>query len=161
MNTQYRYSLKVTDKEDIKNLLISTGFFHGYEIDVAVEIVEITLEKGEEAAGYQFIIAENNDEMLGFTCFGKTPCTEASFDLYWIAVHKSVMNKGIGGILLGKCEDRVKNLKGNNIWIETSSRDIYLPTRKFYEKKGYSIEAELKDFYAPSDNKFIFKKVIL
>ncbi|MFO7658969.1 MAG: GNAT family N-acetyltransferase [Bacteroidales bacterium] len=160
MDIQYRYSLKATDKEKIKDLLFSTGFFHKYEIDVAVEIAETTLEKGEEVAGYHFIIAEKNDKMLGFACFGKTPCTESSFDLYWIAVHKSDMNKGIGGILLEKSEQSVKNMNGTHFWIETSSRSIYLPTRRFYEKKGYIVEAELKDFYARDDNKLIFRKVI-
>ncbi|MBN2611840.1 MAG: GNAT family N-acetyltransferase [Bacteroidales bacterium] len=160
MDIKYRYNLKEKDKKDIKDLLISTGFFHDYEIDVAIEIIETTLEKGEETAGYQFIIAENDGTMLGFSCFGKTPCTEASFDLYWIAVHKTVMNRGIGGVLLEKCEEFIKKMHGINIWIETSSRDIYLPTRNFYEKKGYTLEAELSDFYAKGDNKVIFRKII-
>ena len=43
-------------------------------------------------------------------------------------------------------------MNGKIIWIETSSRAIYLPTRKFYEKKGYAVQAELTDFYAPGDN---------
>ncbi len=157
---QYRTKLKDSDKSEIKLLLISTGFFHDYEIDVAIELVEITLEKGEEATGYYFIIAEEEGKILGYVCFGSTPCTEASWDLYWIAVHKSQMNKGIGGLLVQRCEESVKAMKGKNIWIETSSRDIYKPTRKFYEKKGYSIETELTDFYAPGDNKVIFRKVL-
>ena len=156
----YRTNLRNSDKDEIRELLVSTGFFHDYEIDVAIELIDTTLEKGETAAGYHFIIAEENEKLIGYVCFGSTPCTEASWDLYWIAVHKSQMNKGIGGLLLQLCENSVKAMNGKNIWIETSSRAIYLPTRKFYEKKGYAVQAELTDFYAPGDNKVIFLKVI-
>ena len=42
--------------------------------------------------------------------------------------------------------------------VETSSREIYDPTRGFYRKMGYPEAARLKDFYAPGDDKVVYIK---
>jgi hypothetical protein len=44
--------------------------------------------------------------------------------------------------------------------VETSSRPLYEPTRRFYLACGYRLEAQLEDFYAPGDGKVIFLKVL-
>lgn len=161
MDFNYRYNLVDTDKQTLRELLVSTGFFYDYEIQVAIELVETTLEKGEASSGYQFIIAEDNDKILGFSCFGATPCTKDSYDIYWIAVNKDMINKGIGGQILFHTEEKIYKNGGRHIWVETSSRAIYVPTREFYRKKGYEIKARLPDFYGPGDNKVIFLKKCL
>jgi len=161
MDFQYRYKLKKSDKKKIKELLLSTGFFYDFEIQVAIEIVEQTISKGEAVSGYQFVIAEDENKMLGFSCFGSAPCTVESYDLYWFAVHKDSMNRGLGSKILSHTEEIISSKGGMNIWIETSSRLTYTPTRAFYKKKGYMVQAELPDFYAPGDNKVIFLKKML
>jgi ribosomal protein S18 acetylase RimI-like enzyme len=156
----FRNTLKADDAEKIKDLLFSTDFFYDYEIDVALELVTMTIEKGDKASGYYFLIAEEDGVMRGFCNFGPTPCTEGSFDLYWIAVHKHVMNKGLGGLLLEKTESAIKNLGGTNIWVETASRPQYNPTRRFYEKNGYVQKAQLPDFYSEGDDKVVYLKKV-
>ena len=160
MDFQYRHQLKKSDKKKIKDLLWSTGFFYDYEIKVAIDIVELVLRKGENSSGYHFIIAEYENKMLGFSCFGAAPCTLASYDIYWFAVQKDSMNRGLGGKILSHTEAIISGKGGANIWVETSSRTTYSPTRAFYRKKGYVIQAELPDFYGPGDNKVIFLKKV-
>ena len=160
MDFQYRYQLKKSDRNKIRDLLLSTGFFYDYEIKVAVDIVELVYRNGEDTSGYHFVIAEKDDKMLGFSCFGAAPCTLASYDLYWFAVHKDSMNRGLGGKILSHTEAIITGKGGANIWIETSSRTTYSPTRTFYKNKGYAVQAELPDFYAPGDNKVIFLKKV-
>jgi ribosomal protein S18 acetylase RimI-like enzyme len=158
MDFHYRYKLKRSDRKKIREILRSTCFFYDFEIQVAIDIVEQTLRKGEESSGYHFVVAENGNEMLGFSCYGAVPCTVGSYDLYWIAVHKGSMNRGLGGKILAHTESIITGKGGRNIWIETSSRSTYTSTRAFYKKKGYEVQAELQDFYAPGDNKIIFLK---
>ncbi len=158
MDFHYRYKLKKSDRKKIGDLLLSTGFFYDHEIRVAVDIVKSAYQTGEEKSGYHFVIAEHENKILGFSCFGIAPCTIASYDLYWLAVCKGSMNKGLGGKILDKTESIIAGKGGVNIWIETSSRNKYSRTRKFYKKKGYQVQAELRDFYAPGDNKVIFLK---
>ena len=45
---------------------------------------------------------------------------------------------------------------GRRVYVETSGRAQYEPTRRFYEACGYAREAVLTDFYAPGDDKVIY-----
>ncbi|MFH2144040.1 MAG: GNAT family N-acetyltransferase [Bacteroidota bacterium] len=149
-------------KEDIiniRNIVASTGFFRNDEIDVAVDIVVETNEKGE-SAGYKFVFAEINNETVAYVCFGLIPCTLVSYDLYWIACHEKFRGKGLGKILLEKCEEIVKSLRGKAIYIETSSKEIYEPTRNFYIKNNYDLMHTYPDFYDIGDNKLVYVKSI-
>ncbi|WP_299524564.1 GNAT family N-acetyltransferase [uncultured Lutibacter sp.] len=152
----FRNQLIESDIKAVKEILNSTGFFYDFEVDVAVELAEENLEKGEEKSGYFFTIAEVEGKAIAFSCYGKTPCTAASFDLYWIAVHQNHKGKGIGKKLLKMLEIHVAKLNGKNIWIETAGRPLYSPTRKFYEKYGCDLVAELPEFYGENDSKVIY-----
>ena len=46
------------------------------------------------------------------------------------------------------------------IYVETSTRPQYEPTRGFYRSRGYRLTAELPDYYAPGDGKATFVKVL-
>ncbi|MEL7588332.1 MAG: GNAT family N-acetyltransferase [Prolixibacteraceae bacterium] len=155
----YRNTLKETDRDAFKNLLESTGVFYDFEIDVALEITDTFLSHGE-ASGYFFYVAEQDEEVIAYINFGPTPCTRASWDIYWMAVTKDLQGHGLGKILIKMAEDRITAMKGENIWIETSSRAEYLPTRQFYVKTAYTPVSELHDFYDRGDNKVIFVKYL-
>jgi len=156
----FRNILKESDIKAIEDILISSGFFYDFEVPVALETVRDNFEKGEEASGYIFIIAEEDGIPVAFACYGKSPCTVESFDLYWIAVHENQKAKGIGKQLMGLIEADIVKRKGKNIWIDTSSRALYEPTRQFYLKQGCEIVAELPDFYAMGDSKVVFLKKV-
>lgn len=142
----------------IRDILVSAGFFHDFEIDVAIEIGEEVLEKGD-AAGYHFLFAEDVDfKPYGFTSYGDIPCTANRYDLYWIGVHQKMRGKGIGTILLQESEKAVSALNGRIMYIETSAKELYVPTREFYLKNGYRIETILEDFYDDGEGKVIYSK---
>jgi ribosomal protein S18 acetylase RimI-like enzyme len=157
----YRKILYPDDTDKIRKLLESTGFFYPYEIVVATELSDMNLELGAERSGYHFIVAHEAGKMLGYCCYGQNPCTESSYDLYWIAVHKNQMNKGIGRKLMAITEEEVIKLGGTIVWVETSGRAIYEPTRAFYKTIGYEQVAVMPDFYAPGDDKFVFRKKLM
>jgi GNAT superfamily N-acetyltransferase len=156
----FRTRLSSDDVRIIGALLELTGFFHSYEIDVARELAALNCEQGAEASGYHFIIAEESGTMLGYCCYGLNPCTESSYDLYWIAVHKNHMKQGIGRKLMAMAEDAVAGLEGTILWLETSGRALYEPTRAFYTALKYDKVAVMPDFYAPGDDKVVFMKRI-
>lgn len=159
MDINYRHSVNQKDKPVIKAILESTGVFYPYEIDIAIEIIDTYINQGE-SSGYTFILAEIDNEVVGYINYGTVPCTVNSWDIYWIAVNKQVMNLGLGTILMKKAEDDIESLGGRHIWVETSSRDDYHSTRQFYLKKQYAVAAELQDFYSEGDNKVIFHKKV-
>ena len=155
----FRDEVRPEDREAVRAILDSSGFFYPEEIGVAVELVEERLQRGE-ASGYHFDFAEAAGEVLGYTCFGPIACTRESFDLYWIGVHQRHRGAGLGRRLLARAEEQIRRLGGRRVYVETSSRAQYEPTRRFYLACGYSLEAQLADFYAPGDGKVIFLKVL-
>jgi len=155
----FRRTVQQEDRVSVVQMCRETGFFHEGEIAVAEELVLERLTKGA-ASGYEFIFAELDGVVVGYACFGLIPCTQSSWDLYWIVVPPRRQRSGIGGQLLKETEEAVRRLGGTRIYIETSGREQYAPTRKFYEKNGYSVAAVLEDFYAPGDPKIIYAKVL-
>jgi len=159
MSVTLRRDARAGDPEVVRDITESTGFFYAEEVATAVELVDERLAKGP-ASGYSFVFAEEAGRTLGYACFGPIACTKASFDLYWIAVHADARGKGLGTILLDESERLIRASGGGRVYIETSSRPQYEPTRAFYLARGYREEARLADFYGPGDAKVIYVKVV-
>lgn len=155
----FRTEVNPADVDNVRSIVESSGFFSEEETEIAVELVQERLTKGDQS-GYYFVFLENAGETIGYSCFGRIPFTKASYDLYWIAVHDSCRGKGIGRKLLAETEAEIARLGGERIYLDTSSRAQYDPTRGFYSRCGYRQEAVLKDFYASGDSKVIFAKEI-
>ena len=154
-----RYDVVEDDRMRVRRLVESTGFFSPAEVDVAVELVQERLRLGEES-GYYFAFAQRDGETTGYACYGPIAGTVASFDLFWMAVHPSAQGAGLGRLLLAESERLIGRAGGRRVYIETSHRAQYAPTRAFYVRGGYFLEAILKDFYAPGDDKAIFVKAL-
>jgi D-alanine-D-alanine ligase len=155
----FREDVLPADCRSIARIVRSSGFFSEEEVTVAVELACERLEKGV-GSGYRFLFAELFGGVVGYTCFGPVPCTQNSYDLYWIAVHNDFRHLSVGRQLLGKSEEIIAKHGGRRIYVETSSRAIYRPTRQFYRTCGYVENAVLEDYYAPGDGKVIYIKVV-
>jgi ribosomal protein S18 acetylase RimI-like enzyme len=123
-------------------------------------LVEARLTDGE-ASGYEFIFANSPEALAGYACYGAIPCTAAGFDLYWIAVDPDFQRQGLGRVLIEAVESQIAAKGGERIYIDTSGRDQYQPTRAFYERSGFYCEARLKDFYSPGDDRVIYVKSLM
>lgn len=155
---EYRYDVLPADRCAVRQIVGSVGFFTAAEVAVAVELVDERLAKGA-VSGYHFVFAETEGQLQGYTCYGPIPATVASYDLYWIAVAPPSQGRGMGRALLAETERLVRQSGGRRIYAETSGRELYVPTRAFYERNGYQRAAVLADFYAPEDDKVIYVKV--
>ncbi|HER08207.1 MAG TPA: GNAT family N-acetyltransferase [Bacteroides sp.] len=154
-----RSEVRTGDPAIVEEIVRSTGFFREDEVTVAVELVRERLDKGAES-GYEFIFAQAGSQTVGYSCFGLIPCTLHSFDLYWIATHRDHMNRGIGRRLLEETESVIRILGGTGIYVETSSKPLYTPTRAFYEKNSYRVKARFEDFYDRGDDKIVYVKYL-
>ncbi|MGA2477274.1 MAG: GNAT family N-acetyltransferase [Spirochaetia bacterium] len=162
MNTvkiDFRTSVTEKDLEAVRRIADSTGFFYAEEIDTAVELVEDRLAKGPRC-GYHFLFAEQDGQTVGYASYGPIACTKESYDLYWLVVSGEFRGKGLGTQLLEQSEEAIAALGGTRVYIETSARPLYVPTRAFYLARGYTQIAELEDFYAPGDAKAMYLKVL-
>lgn len=155
----YRTDARPSDRDEVRRLVESSGFFSVEETGIAVELVEERLSHGDQS-GYHFLFAERSGIVVGYACFGPIPATMSSYDIYWLAVHTDFYRLGIGKALIAHTEKLIENLGGQRIYIETSSRDQYRTTRMFHRACGYRQEAILKDFYGHGDDKIIFVKAV-
>jgi len=154
-----RSELYPGDADTVTKIVRSTGFFREDEILVAEELALERLNKGAES-GYEFLFAEISGKPVAYSCYGLIPCTINSYDLYWIVTHKDFMNQGIGKFLLRETEKAISMSGGKRIYVETSSQDLYVSTRAFYEKNLYILKGRFEDFYAPGDDKLVYVKTL-
>ena len=156
MNTRER--VRAGDPAAVEQMTRATGMFREDEIAIAVELVEDGLAKGE-ASGYRFAFVDGPDGALrGYACWGETPCTLGTWDLYWIAVQPNGQGKGLGRELMAFAERRIAEAGGRRVFVETSGRPDYAPTRGFYDRCGYEVVARIEDFYTDGDPKVVYGK---
>lgn len=156
----FRTEARPSDAAAVREIVASTGFFSEEEIDLAVGLADERIRDGAERSGYHFVFAERAGRVVGYLCFGPIPATRGSFDLYWIAVRDDCRGRGFGQALLRAGEREMARLGARKVYIETSSRPQYQPTRAFYEAHGYRRECILADYYGPDDGKVIYSGTI-
>lgn len=149
--------MSAADKPALMRILKNTPEFKPYEVVVAEELIDYYLADGVKS-GYNILIAEDKGEVGGYVCYGETPCTVGTWDIYWIAVDQKQRGLGIGKMLSEKAETAIRQARGRLAIIETSSTPLYENTRSFYLKRGYEQIARLPDFYMPGDDKLILQK---
>jgi ribosomal protein S18 acetylase RimI-like enzyme len=154
--------LDASHRGALGDLLRATGAFRVDEIDVALELFDETYGPNADPAepgDYEFVAAFAGDGSLaGYGCFGATPGTEGTYDLYWIAVHPARQGTGVGSALLAEVERRIAERAARMLVVETSGQDGYEAARRFYGAHGYEMTARLRDFYAPADDRVVFTR---
>jgi ribosomal protein S18 acetylase RimI-like enzyme len=151
-------ALGAGDRSRVRDIVVATGSFRDDEVDVALEVFDATYASATPD-DYEFVgVDDDGGSLVGYACFGPTPCTDRTYDLYWIAVHPSAQGAGAGSRLLADVEQRLVARSARLLVIETSSRQDYAATRRFYEGRGYTESATIRDFYAPGDHRVIYSK---
>lgn len=124
---------------------------------VAEEVIDSYLHD-PRGSGYHTLVAESDSTIAGYICYGPTPLTEGTWDIYWMAVVPEKQGQGIGSALMTFAEDQIKKARGRLAIIETSSKPEYEKTRRFHLSHGYEVVCRIPDFYAPGDDKLILQK---
>ncbi len=132
-----------------------TGLFREAEVAIAGAMLEEALDGDDD---YRFLGAFDADDLVGYACWGPTPGTSGTYDLYWIAVDRSRQGQGVGTQLVSAVEQRLQADGARLLVVETSSRDDYSPTRRFYERRQYTRAATSPGYYAPGDDLIIYTK---
>jgi ribosomal protein S18 acetylase RimI-like enzyme len=139
----------------LEQLTRATGLFREEEVATAVELLDESLSGDDD---YEFVGAFEDDQLIGYACWGPTPGTVATHDLYWIVVDRSRQGTGVGTTLLHEVETRLAANGARLVVVETSSRADYAATRGFYEARGYTKTATIRAYYAPGDDLVIYSK---
>jgi len=137
-------------------------------VSCAIELLDDALAQADDNT-YEVLVAveEGGDAQdagvgvpIGYACFGATPMTDASFDLYWLVVAEEARGRGIGRGLLAAVEANVRARGGARVRIETSSLEGQGGAARFYAASGYERAGSIGDFYRPGDDLITFLKVL-
>jgi len=148
------------DRGELERLLSRIEVFTWEDQLIALELIDHSiLNPGQK--DYDFILAlDGSEQVIGYACFGPTPLTDRTFDLYWIAVDPDYAGHGVGKVLLKKVEEEIAAQNGRMIVIETSSASEYLPTRGFYLKNQYLLAETIKDFFRAGEDRVTYVKTL-
>jgi GNAT superfamily N-acetyltransferase len=147
------------DVEPFVAMATATGMFTPAEVDALRDVYDDFFDDLAEEGDTCLTLVEDG-RITGYTYFGPDNISIGSWLLWWIVVDNSLQGKGRGGLLLKAAEQLAVENVCRQMFIDTSSLPQYESTRRFYIKHGYEKEAVLRDYYAPGDDKVIFRKVL-
>ena len=162
----HQRGLEPRDRSLLAALLESLSAFTEEERAVALELIDHRLAH-PSSDDYRFILsffsAEGSAEpeaLAGYLCYGRTPMTQSTYDLYWIGTAPAHARSGVARGLLASLEGEIAREGGGLIRVETVSREGPGAAVHFYDAVGFGRTATVADFYAPGDDLIIFTKRI-
>lgn len=124
-------------------------------MDCALELIDLATQGSND---YTVLVAVRDDKVVGYVCYGPTPMTDRTFDLYWIASDPAVRGEGVGAALVSAMEGDLRRHQGRLIRVETSAMEAYGPTRGFYQAMKYTEECRFRDFYKEGEDLIVLAK---
>ena len=149
--------LRNEDLPKLVEILRACAVFRPEEVSVGEEVLRESLSK-PSADDYQVFVAELEGQIAGWSCHGRVPMTDATYDLYWIAVDPARQSAGVGRQLVERVIDSLRPVGARWLLAETSASSGYTGTRRFYERVGFELLSEIPDFYRQQDGRVIFGK---
>jgi len=157
------------DRARLTEIIAQGAGFRPEEVSCALELLDAALARADGNT-YEALVAvdgrsasgvgEAEGIPLAYACFGHTPMTESTFDLYWLVVAADARGRGIGASLLQAVEDLLRGRGIARLRIETSSLEGKGGAARFYAKCGYQRVGTVVDFYRPGDDLLTFVKVL-
>ena len=143
------------DRAALRRVITSDDTFKPEEVKVAIELVTSALDALDD---YRVLVAVLDKVVSGYICFGPTPMTVRTYDLYWIVVAATARGRGVARALIEHMEAELRAAGGANVRVETSKTENYGSARHLYANLGYPEVSRLKDFYSPGDDLITYFK---
>jgi ribosomal protein S18 acetylase RimI-like enzyme len=150
--------LRAEDRAALEALVEATGQFNAAEVTVALELFDEAFAlgggEGRDPAVYAFVAARSaSGALIGYACWGFTPHTSGTCDLYWLAVHPEAQGLGVGAALVSAVHGAMRSHGARLSVVEATGRPAAEPARRFYERQGYVARATVRDFYGTGDDR--------
>jgi ribosomal protein S18 acetylase RimI-like enzyme len=144
------------DRPALEAVLRSDTTFTDDEVAVALELIDEG--RGGDSPDYWFHIADAGGDIAGYICFGPTPMTESTYDLYWIVCHTGYRGQGVARRLIEAMEASLGERGGTAVRVETGTKESHEAARRLYARLGYPEAARFEDFYSPGDDLLVYYK---
>ncbi len=141
-----------TDLSSVCVVLQATGLFPP---EMLAPMAEPYLS---EHAPHHWLVACSGSQVMGFAYAEPERMTDGTSNLLAIAVHPDCQRQGVGKILVGALEDRLRGEGSRLLLVETSSLAEHAAARAFYTRLFFVEEARIRDFYSGGEDKIVFWK---
>ncbi|MSP61112.1 MAG: GNAT family N-acetyltransferase [Myxococcales bacterium] len=148
--------LRPGDRASLHDLITRDGLFPPGEVQCALELIDGALASPD--GDYWVRVADLEGRVAGYICFGSTPMTDRTWDLYWIATHPGLRGRGVGSALVLAMEGELRVGGARCVRVETSHQEDYGAAHRFYLRHDYPEVARFRDFYKPGDDLIILLK---
>ncbi len=152
--------LEPSDRESLRDVLCSDGTFTADEAAVALELIDDAI--ANPASDYWVRIAvfpEAVDSGIGgYICYGPTPMTDSTYDLYWIVTHAEARGRGVASALVRAMETDLGSRGATGVRVETSVKESHGAARRLYAALDYPETARFADFYSRGDDLIVYYK---
>ena len=146
------------ERAALGRITAEVGVFDTEEVDTVYELFDDYVADPSGSGYYFLTYRDDNNQVLGFACYGPTPLTQGTYDLYWICTARAAHQRGVGRALLRRVEDEVRAAGGRLIIISTSSSPAYQPARDFYLRAGCTLDGIVPDYYKPGDDLVLYSR---
>ncbi len=65
-------SIGTADREAIRELIAGTRAFKPFEVDVAMELVDVALTQKDQQDYHPYVLEEEDGSVAAYACFGRT-----------------------------------------------------------------------------------------
>ncbi|MEM9580274.1 MAG: GNAT family N-acetyltransferase [Pseudomonadota bacterium] len=105
-----------------------------------------------------WLVAERDDQPLGFAYTAPEAMTEGVWNMLALAVLPGAQRGGVGAQLVQGVEAHLGSQEARLVLVDTSSGPDFEAARQFYENRGYGLEARIRDYWGAGDDKLTYRK---
>jgi len=151
------------DVGPIQRLAVDNGMFVPGDLAGFDEMLRGYLDGSLDQ--HRWIVALDPDgRIAGAAYYAPEPFADRVWNLYFLAVDPHLHRHGVGTTLVAHVETSLRGAGeqlARVLLVETSSTDDYEGARRFYGREGFDLEARIREFYGPGDDKVVFWKSLV
>ena len=139
-----------------------TGLFSEEEAESLLGGVLDSIEAMELPEGHQAFSCREvtGGVAIGWCYFAPDDHATGVWNLWWIGVDPEEHGTDAGRAMLAHVEERVVGSGGRLLVIETSDSEALARARRFYTRAGYKECGRIPHFYAESEAKVVFARLL-
>lgn len=138
------------DYDSILRIATESGLFESDQVDVLRQMLE------EPGAEDQWLVSEQDGQLLGVAYFAPEKMTRGTWNLYFIAVLPRSQRQGVGAALVEHISGWLSERGERLLLVETAGLDDFEYVRRFYQSHQFQPTAVIPGFYDDGVDKVVF-----
>lgn len=141
-------------RQALQDILEKSGQFDEESLLFVMDTLQVHLDN----PGEEIWLTACDQTPVGFAYCAPEPVASGTWNLLMLWTKEGYEGKGHGKALVTEVEKILKEKQARLLIVETSQLPDFATAREFYDKQGFTLEAEVKNFFAQGDNKLIYTK---